>query len=199
MKNLVVLINGKKRNGKDHTAILLKNELEQRGYKVQIMSFAEPIKVIVASMLGISVEELETYKNDYTEYGLEMRAYPDNQRPVLFGEINFREILQRFGTEAMKPVFGDDVWAALLYKKAKESDADFVLVPDFRFNIEYNENATTINVFNKDIVSTDTHASETELDNFKFDWYIDNTGKPDLTTAIKQTADYIISKRWRTK
>ena len=192
MKPKIVLFNGKKRSGKDYTATLVKNELIDRGYTAKIMSFAEPIKTIIASSLGISVEDVELYKNEPSEYGLEIKAYPDNQRSVVIEYLSMRDILQRFGTEAMKPIFGDDVWASLLYTRAYDSGVDYVLVPDFRFKIEYSNKALTVNVYNDYIESTDTHASETELDEFKFDLYIDNTGQPDLTQRIKELTNKII-------
>lgn len=192
MSTKIVLINGKKRSGKDYNAILIKQELESRGYSVSILSFAEPIKTIIAETFGITVEQVELYKNEPSEYGLEIRAYPDNQPSCVIEYVGMRDILQRFGTEAMKPIFGDDVWASLLYKRAEKSGSDFVLVPDFRFIIEDNINAIKVNVFNNDIESTDTHASETELNDFTFDYYIDNTGQPDLTEQIKEITDKLI-------
>jgi len=184
----VILINGKKRSGKDYSADLIKKRLEKKGYTAEIIRFADPMKFIVAETFGISEEDLDTYKNDVVEFGYEIKAYPDNQPSVTILQDSFRGALQRFGTEAMKPVFGDNIWAKLLYKKAKKLDVDFVLVPDFRFLVEYKKKAITLKIRHDVLESecTDTHASETELNDFNFDYEIDNTGYPDTTDQIKK-------------
>ena len=184
----IILINGKKRSGKDFSAELIKKRLEKKGYSAEIIRFADPMKFIVSKTMGISEEDLELYKNEYSEYGVETIVYPDNQPQGTITYTNYREILQRFGTEAMKPVFGDDIWAKLLYKKVKKLDVDFVLVPDFRFLVEYKKKATTLKI-RHDVLEaecTDTHASETELNDFEFDYAIDNTGYPDTSDQIKK-------------
>lgn len=191
MNPKVVLINGKKRSGKDWTADKIKDELNERGYSVKVMSFAQPMKTIVSKTFGISEDQLDEYKNDTELFGIEIKVYPNNQPQGTLHYVTFREILQWFGTEAMKPIFGDDVWASLLFKQAKESDVDFVLVPDFRFLIEYDESALTLKIRNDEIEAqcTDRHASETELDNFVFDYEIDNTGYRDTTDDVSEFCD----------
>jgi butyrate kinase len=187
----IVLINGQKRSGKDYTAEKIQEELKHRGYKSVIMRFADPMKQIISSTFNISEEDLDEYKNEPDEYGIELKAYPNNQPPVTIGYTDFRVILQRFGTEGMKPVFGDDVWASLLYNKADTSDCDFVLVSDFRFNIEYRDDTITLKIRNDeiDVDKSDLHASERELDNFEFQHTIDNTGYRDTTKEVREFVD----------
>jgi hypothetical protein len=168
----VILINGKKRHGKDFIASLLKNSLEAKGKSVEIISFADPMKQIIATMFGITEEELDEYKNDTMTYSLQVVDLYDGTTEYV---TNFRTLLQRFGNEAMKPMFGDLVWRNLLYSKTVCSEADYILVPDFRFYCEKIEEAITINVFNNSIPSSDKHTSETELENYEFDYYINNT------------------------
>ncbi len=188
MKKLI-LINGLKRSGKDYTAELIEEIIGDIG----IVSFAEPMKKIISETFNISLEQLEDYKNDelgiYTEF--------DTETGSDFLEIsNFRKILQRFGTEAMKKQFGNNVWAELGIRKATEKNNDIVVLPDFRFVSEYEEAASqasffgfsvsTIHIFNKDLPPADLHASERDLsdNNFIFDYTIDNTGKPDIKSKL---------------
>lgn len=125
------MINGRARSGKDYTADLLQDELVKFGYTVDRVSFAEPMKQIIATTFGIHLDELDYYKNE--------------RLPVLVQEedgdekylTNFREVLQRFGTEAMKPVFGDDVWAKIGTSKALHSETTFTIISDYRFDTEY--------------------------------------------------------------
>lgn len=185
----IILINGQKRSGKDFTAEILEKKLAS----TEKVSFATPLKQIMADTFGISMESLEEFKNNHSEYDIKCMAYPNNQNPVNFMTTNFRTILQRFGTEGMKPVFGESVWADITLEMAEDSDAEYIIVPDFRFNIESDvikNNASgtrvvTLKIRNDDICTEDSHASERELDNYEFDYTVDNTGyNPDLETYI---------------
>jgi hypothetical protein len=190
----VILISGKKRSGKDCTGELIKNFIP----KTKIFRFADPIKEIIAKTFNISLEELEEYKNNTDQFGLEIKAYPNNQPDSTIKHINFREILQRFGTEAMKPIFGERVWVEATAKKLEGEEIS--IITDFRFKEEYNllnkqYEVYTIKIYNNNLEDTDSHASETELDeaNFKYDFYIDNTDQPDITNDIKDILNIILT------
>lgn len=187
----VVLINGKKRSGKNHLAELLSSELNDKGYSTEIMAFADPIKDIIGMALDISSEELDMYKNNDEHLGInEVGTYNDEFQFL----VSFRVLLQKFGTEAMKKYFGEDVWVNILKTRAQNSDADVVLVPDFRFLSE-SISDLSINIFNNNLVEHDSHRSENELNDFKFSKYVDNTGKPDLTEKVKELAKWIIESK----
>jgi len=182
MKN-IILVNGKKRAGKDYFARELKKKLESLDKTAEIMSFADPLKDIMGISLGVTFEELEDMKNAekkvcYLEKPLSVDSYPQT-----IGMNNAREILQKFGTEGMKKYFGAAVWANLLKDLATKSSADYVIVPDFRFKVEQISDLT-VKVANDNIKSEDTHASETELNDFKFSYVIDNTGYKSLDDQI---------------
>ena len=125
----IILINGKKRSGKDYFARLLQDELYKNKKTSYVIGFADPIKEIISKTLNVSLSDLDTFKNDKEKIIVRKNG---------FQEIitDFRQVLQTFGTEAMKPIFGDDIWVQLLIKKAKESNVDYVIVPDFRFLCE---------------------------------------------------------------
>jgi hypothetical protein len=193
-----ILIGGDKRAGKDYTALQLSIELNKRGYTTSIMRFADPMKFIIAETFGISLDALDEYKNDTELFGIELKVYPNNQPQGVIEYTDFRAILQRFGSEGMKPVFGSNIWAKLLYEKAdKHDDIDFVIVPDFRFLVEYLPSATSIKVVNKLIEAskTDTHSSENELNDFKWDYSIDNTEQKDISAEINEIVDNILLEK----
>lgn len=173
----IILINGKKRSGKDFFGSELQKRLTAIGKTSEIMSFAEPLKDIMSITLGIQHDKLEKMKNDEADLG-----YPTNGCGYLTIN-NCRVILQKFGTEGMKKYFGDAVWVNLLSKRAGDSESDYVIVPDFRFKIEA-ISFLTVKIKNDDVESTDTHASETELDDFEFFYEIDNTGYKSLESQI---------------
>ncbi len=166
----LILVSGYKRAGKDFVSHLLQKQLRDS----VLYSYATPLKKIIADTMNISLEELDDYKN-YGEYIF------DSDSKIL---TDFRSLLQTFGTEAMKPWFGDAVWSDVFMRQDFKSD--YIIIPDWRFNTEYNEakkvyrNVITLRIIDDNIVNTDPHPSETELDEFDFDYYIDNTRK-DIT------------------
>ncbi len=171
----IILINGKKRSGKDHFAELLKKEMEEQGKTVEIIAFADSIKDILCLSLGIDIDTFNEYKNDRKSICINGKKYND-----------VRLFIQKFGTEAMQNAFGRTVWTDLFLKKVELSDADYILAPDFRFKHEFIEGAKTIQVINNFLKSKDSHASEIELDGFKYQYTVDNTGHPDLIPIIRK-------------
>ena len=165
---IVILISGNKRAGKDAVGSML-NQLLSNSEK---FSFAEPMKNIISTTFNINIDELEDFKNSENYSNL---IHQDGSKQT------YREILQRFGTEAMKSEFGDDVWGKLMLKKIKGSSADVAIITDFRFQREYDiisdkYKTLTINVIRKSDKLFDTHSSENSLNNFEFDEFIINDG-----------------------
>jgi hypothetical protein len=180
----LILVNGKKRSGKDFFAQTLKNELAKVGKTAEIMSFAGPLKEIIAETFDITLQELDDYKNDATPVGTIQRKMSGTDYNAL---TDFRLILQKFGTEAMKKWFGEEVWVKLLAERAYKSTADFIIVPDFRFLSEEIDGAITVKIRNADFDNAgDLHRSETELDNFEFMYAFDNTGYPNIEPSVRE-------------
>jgi len=179
MKRKVILISGFKGVGKDFVANQIHDELID-DYSVKIDSFASPLKKIATILLETDSETLDKAKNERWDIALNGYKVSDT-----------RLFLQKLGTEAMKPIFGNNVWASLMLRNVICSMVDFFIIPDFRFMIEHEEliinldkdlyDVITIRVEDKNRINTDLHSSETELlnCNFKFDFILDNTGKTD--------------------
>lgn len=187
----VILVSGYKRSGKDTTAKMLKEIIEEStSQKVEIISFAEPIKFTAKTIFGISDEQLDEYKNNYRG----IYYYDDsNELDIL---TNFREVLTKVGSDALKPIFGDDVWVKVMKEKMLKSDADVIIIPDFRFLLENAfKNSVTIRIVNYDVVNDSSHPSETELDNFVFDYYLDNTRHRLNKEVIKEDMNNQINKK----
>jgi len=192
----VYMMNGLMRSGKDFTTSLLKLHLEQQGKSVEVVAFAEPMKQIVSTMFGITLDQLEEYKNYQDRY----HVVPVDMKDGNHGEhTNFRSILQLFGSEAMKPVFGKDVWSELAHTKVLASKADVVIISDFRFTTEYDYfnshnqanhyNLQTVHIIGKSAESANTHDSEI-TPTIQFTHTIDNSKQDDtvLNWVIKETA-----------
>lgn len=169
----IIIINGKKRAGKDYIANILKEKLGN----CEIMHYADALKQIISETFEISLEELDNYKNENVEIIFNNR------------KTTFRRILQCFATEAIKPVFGNNIWKRIVLEKIKETNAEYIIIPDFRFPEEYIEGSLTVKVLGGD--SNDTHISEIALNDFKFDYIIDNTKKGDLTHCINGLLELI--------
>lgn len=165
--NVLILVSGFKRSGKDFVSDLLRSRLEDS----VIYSYASPMKDIIAKTLGISLEELDVYKN---------MSEPifDSERTML---TDCRKVLQVFGTEAMKPWFGNAVWSDVFIRQDFKNK--YIIIPDWRFNVEYEEakkvyeNVITLRVNDNNITTYDPHQSESELAHATFDYTIDNTSK----------------------
>jgi len=183
MHRVVILISGKAGCGKDTTAELIVKQLEAKEKGVKQLSFAEPMKRIIATTMGILPSTLDTYKNDTRTYGLV------NTRGSNFGvRTDYRRILQRFGTEAMKSEFGKHVWTDLVWDKIRYSKlANIFVVPDWRFKEELyrledkvhqmNDKIIRVRVERDGLVSNATHISEVDLDTeIDFDYIIKNDG-----------------------
>lgn len=183
-----ILINGKKRSGKDHFATLIQSELDDRGFTSEIISYADPMKLILAETFDITLDELEEYKSEAAHIGIKGRKNTSRYKQVT----NMRSVIQKFGTDAMKTFFGENVWVDLLLQSADNTEADYIIIPDFRFNTEYIEDSLTIKINNREIKDdyNSGHISENDLNDFEFDITIDNTGY----TLTQDTASDILDE-----
>ncbi|MFA7127590.1 MAG: hypothetical protein WC136_00300 [Sphaerochaeta sp.] len=95
--------------------------------------------------------------------------------------IDARHFLQKVG-EAFKIIFNDPyIWAKLCSAEL-DKNKDYI-ISDFRFPVEFeeiskNHKTCTVKVLGKnmnDVDKYDTHSSETALNDFKFDYIINNT------------------------
>ena len=194
MHNKVIIqIGGFKRSGKDTISKMIANHYQLSGKLVDIFHYADPLKQIAASIFDISLEQLDEFKNNKTE------LYRFNTYEEPCKVTDFREILMKIGNEAIKPVFGSDVWQKIMLEKIEKSEADIIIIPDFRFAVEHIPNAVTIRINNSDIINDTDHPSETELIDFDFDMSIDNTNysqnQEEISYYCEQMIDNYIKQK----
>lgn len=176
----VILVSGYKRSGKDYVAEKLNERIEDS----QVLAFAEPIKEILATTLGISKSTFDKYKNNS-----ELLFTLDGTLVT-----DCRSMIQQFGNEAMKSQFGNEVWTNLLISKLPVDGV--VIVSDWRFIVEYEgivakaDEVITIRVID-DNLTAGTHASEHELDNFPFMYQLNNTPK---SNDILESIDLLVKE-----
>ena len=189
MKPLVIQLLGQARSGKDWTASQFKAYFESQGKSVEIMSYAAPMKRIAATLFGISLEQLDVAKNNPATYPIYCGEYGRD-----YLETDFRQFLQRLGNDAIKPEFGDDVWAKLAKANIDKSTADIIIMPDCRFTVELREvGGTTVRIVNDSLPPPMDHPSELELLHYVTHYSLDNTDHSLTSEDIETIAQRILN------
>lgn len=173
---------------------------------VKVYSFADPLKDFCINVLGVPYEgcwgtdaqkntpvphllwenlaqEYRPYVERYTEEkyvefsGVQRAA--SKVREHRTGPMTGREVMQIFGTDICRRLYGD-CWARGTYNKIKSEGIELALVADARFpneiTIGTEVKAKTVRLGRN--VSNDNHASEIALDNFpreQYTLFIDNS------------------------
>ena len=191
MKNIrdkaIIQIGGFKRSGKDTISQMIANHYQSSGKLVDIFHYADPLKQIAASIFDISLEQLDDFKNNKTE------LWRFDKIENAYKVTDFREVLMKIGNEAIKTVFGNDVWQKIMCEKIEKSEADIIIMPDFRFKVEHLQYAVTIRITNDDIIHETDHQSETELIDFDFDMLIDNTNYHQTQEEVSYYCEQMIN------
>ena len=172
----LVCISGKAQHGKDTTAQIFAEKFTQSGKKVLVTHYADLLKWMCKNYFNWNGE-----KDD-------------------FG----RSLLQRVGTDVIRkqiPNFWVDWLIQLL--KLFPNEWDVVIIPDCRFPNEINDlkdafaesvAVSSIRVNRVNFESTlseeqKQHISETALDEFKFDYIIENSSLIDLEAQVDGLID----------
>lgn len=157
----LVAIAGRKSSGKDTVARIIEICTYNPYEKIK---FVGKLKEMTATLIGCRIEDLEDYH--FKEKPLEG-----------WGGINPRQILQEFGSCGRS--LYKDIWVASALANLRESGN--YLIPDLRYPNEVSAikklGGYVIRVERPSLESTDTHHSETALDEFKdWDYIITNDG-----------------------
>ncbi len=194
MKPLVIQLLGQARSGKDWTASQFKAYFESQGKSVEIMSYAAPMKRIAATLFDITLEQLDNYKNHPLEYVIDITQLSEFKVPVDIHNTNFRRFLQLLGNDAIKPIFGDNVWAKLAKANIDKSTADIIIIPDCRFTVELSEvGGITVRIVNNSLPPPMNHPSELELLHYVTDYSLDNTDHSLTAKDIETIAQRILN------
>ena len=191
MKPLIIQLLGQARSGKDWTASQLKTYFESQGKSVELYSYAAPMKQIAARLFDISIDQLDDYKNNPERVHTRLVDMASSSYSI---KTNFRQFLQRLGNEAIKPEFGDNVWAKLAKENIAKSTADIIIIPDCRFAVELNEvGGTTVRIVNNSLPPPMNHPSELELLNYLTHYSLDNTDHSLTSEDIENLAQRILN------
>lgn len=174
----IITISAKARHGKDYTASLLKNKLEQDGSKVLITHFGDLVKYVCSTFFDWDGKKDEKGRTTLQYVGTDMIRKQRSNYWVDF----VLGILEMFPNE----------W-------------DYVIIPDTRFP---NENDTfknkgfdieTVRVVRPNFDNGLTeeqknHESEIALDNYHFDYLIVNNGDETIYKEVDKFLEYLQTK-----
>ena len=168
-------LSGYARSGKDAAAEALKY------YGVERRAFADKLREFLYRLNPV-VETGHERLYDFDKRHIRLTEVIDEHgwdgyKQTHWGD-EIRQLLQRLGTECGRQVISDDIWVNLALK-GMESTKDYVIT-DVRFPNE----AQAIVDFGGEIwrirrpgvTAVNAHPSETSLDYWAFDKYIDNKG-----------------------
>ena len=172
----VILFSGKAQHGKDTSSLMLKEIMENDNKKVLICHYADLLKYICKTFFNWNGE-----KDDIG-----------------------RSILQRVGTDVIRKQ-NPDYWVSFIsgFLNMFSNEWDYILIPDCRFPNEIQKMIDDgFKVFSVRVNRTDfeselteeqkRHVSETALDNYIFDYYIDTISQLDyLRRKLKIMYEYI--------
>lgn len=132
----IIGLAGKAGSGKDTAGALLQGMLETQGYKCTKLSFAAKLKDACSMFFGWDRERLE-HDFDYKE-GHKLDNGAMDPACQMLG-MTRREVMQKFGTEAVRNGLHKDAWVIILQLaifNGEYNDYDFGFLTDCRFENE---------------------------------------------------------------
>jgi len=199
----IILISGRKQNGKDSIADYL---VKFKGYSKK--SFASELKKMSAKIIPLLFDDnkslKETEEKDFENEDFKKQIISSKYNTNI---ITFRLFLQLFGTDFVRKI-NNDFWIDKTITNIEKSKKDKIVISDTRFKNEIykikdyfgEENVTTIRVernysfptkikYAFDFILKSVHISERDLDFFKFDYFIKNND--DLKSLYSKIEDII--------
>jgi hypothetical protein len=154
--------------------LLLEKESEWK-----IKKFAGKLKEVASIMLGVDVGmfESQSFKKEYLkEWGMTVR-----------------EFFKKLGTDAIRNNLHENAWVKTFWVDYNNDNLDKCLITDVRFPNEADSikdrNGIVIRL-TRNSENEDVHPSETSLDNYDFDYVIDNKDA-NLAETNKMVKDFL--------
>jgi hypothetical protein len=138
---MLIGLTGRMGAGKDTVCERIVALLAAEGERGCRFSFADPLKQSVCKLFGLTREELEEWKLSEGAFLLLGPHREDGEEEVkVDGYMTMRMLLQRYGTEAHREVFGDTFWVDLGIRAAVDHRAHYPthtqIFTDVRFDNE---------------------------------------------------------------
>jgi hypothetical protein len=170
---------------------------------IKIKKYADSLKQISSIILGQPIEMFEDRDFKNSELGPEWNYEVVHvlEQGVYTSEIKkmtVREFMQRLGTNGCRDSFHKNIWINALFSKYTQESS--WVITDCRFLNEAEQIKSRggylirINRPTEDNKKVDLHKSETELDNYNFDYFIENDSDIDsLYSKVSVILDEIYS------
>lgn len=175
---MIITISGTARCGKNYVGDLLCEKLPNS----KCYAFADLLKEYVCEMFNLDLKTLDEYKN--------------SSEPFTANDVTMRTILQRFGTEIFVDKVDKLYWVKKLKEKINSENYEYAIITDARFCHELDFIGESFKIFIKsnEEIAESNHISEHDLENYNFDYEINNFDKPNLSPAIDEIYS-ILTKR----
>jgi len=193
---MILGLSGAKGSGKDTVAAyLVKNHQFER------KAFADPMKKSIAALFDIPFSEVDKLKNEDTCI-VSLATYgPKNVGSYEWikshHDMTFRTLLQRYGTEAHRDVFGEDFWLDYTLPVGGYYPGRAIVVTDVRFANEANRvkelGGTNVMITRPGFESEEEHRSE--VFDFNADLSIINNG--DIDDLYVATEEILTLAGWK--
>jgi hypothetical protein len=162
---MIIGLSGYARSGKDTVAQLL-----CLNHNFKRLSFADPMRKAILT-LDPKVDESTRVSHLVDDNGWEIAK----QNPEV------RRLLQVFGTDVGRNMFGDNVWIDMAFKNIDRDSR--VVIADVRFPNEAkaikDRGGTVIRINRHNHSAVNAHKSEIAMDNYMFDHVVYNDGTLD--------------------
>lgn len=187
---MIIGISGYARSGKDEAAKILVDEFGFRR-----IAFADKLRDVLYALnplVDVYWEQVFDYKPQteaiYVQDVIDKYGW-DGYKETGHGD-EIRRLLQRLGTEAGRQTLWDSIWVDAAFADVKPNEN--IVVTDCRFPNEaeaiVQRGGQVWRIDRKGVGPTNSHASETSLDNWDFDVKIRNYG------SIEEYHDMIRSR-----
>lgn len=184
---MIIGVTGKAGSGKDtffHRALELSGRM---GIPTPTrLAFADKLKESASLLLGVSVDDLNHFKNDDSTGHLTVLGRP----------MSIRSFLQRYGTESHRDVFGPDFWVDALLPYSMVHQNEILIITDVRFENEAvrirSLGGSIVNVAGVDdhiARAASDHVSENGIANI--DWEVDNSDRSSFANLDYQVRNIL--------
>lgn len=214
-KTKIILMSGKKRSGKNTFAERMIENIKKDGKTYEMLSFAKHLKensyndtLILTERINNLFDEIEresVFLNDNVYYKKLKNELYTTKKDFGDGEKTLvsRSILEFYGTQIFRDRVDEDYWIKCTYNDIKDKvnkGVDYIFLTDCRFENEINyiydklSKSTNINIVRVNRPSlndTNTHISNTALDNYE---YFNLIATQDTLDELYEKADKFYEK-----
>lgn len=191
----IIGLSGYARTGKDEFAAVLVNEYNfiRIAYADKLREVLYALDPIVAheNLYGIRQNRLEQLQPVTVSQVIDRYGWDGYKETKYKDEI--RRLLQRLGTEAGRKALWDSIWVDAAFANLNPDSR--VVITDMRFPNEAqavkDRGGVTLRIDREGVGPINNHASETSLDDWKFDWRVQNTGSlEEYQESVRQFMEF---------